>query len=403
MLSIFLSLPADQRLRCAEVCRGWRATVAMPALWRRLDLSFASGVVQPVSDELLHAAVTRAGDALMDIDVSDTRIGEAYLAHVLRSSRALVEVRLGNINGVFPVRHTVTTLLAAAPQLRELHAGVTCSPEEAVELLENRPPFAPLRLHFLSTNSEGRPLSPALARALADARLQPGLARLQLSGVNLRSPGALDALVDDVVIRRRLSYLCLGHSDLSHMPGHALARMLRNGALTDLVMYGTTTNIPYAADAVIVGDALRANSTLTSLNLQRSYAPVVTALLDSLAGHCSLRSLSLDWSYFDSQAAAAALAALLVADAPALTELCVFDCHWGEGGLAELCDALPRNSHLRTLNMNGDPVSASFIRDLLLPAVRANTGLRTLHVSIVDGVEASAAAKRELLQCLAAR
>jgi hypothetical protein len=213
----------------------------------------------------------------------------------------------------------------------------------------------------------------------------------------------LDALVDDVVIRRRLSYLCLGHSDLSHMPGHALARMLRNGALTDLVMYGTTTNIPYAADAVIVGDALRANSTLTSLNLQRSYAPVVTALLDSLAGHCSLRSLSLDWSYFDSQAAAAALAALLVADAPALTELCVFDCHWGEGGLAELCDALPRNSHLRTLNMNGDPVSASFIRDRLLPAVRANTGLRTLHVSIVDGVEASAAAKRELLQCLAAR
>ena len=41
---IFLLLPADQRLRCAEVSRAWRATAALPALWQRLDLSLASGM-----------------------------------------------------------------------------------------------------------------------------------------------------------------------------------------------------------------------------------------------------------------------------------------------------------------------------------------------------------------------
>ena len=46
-LRIFSLLPADQRLRCAEVSRGWRATVALPALWRRLDLSPESGLATP--------------------------------------------------------------------------------------------------------------------------------------------------------------------------------------------------------------------------------------------------------------------------------------------------------------------------------------------------------------------
>ena len=66
-LRIFSLLPADQRLRCAEVSRGWRATVALPALWRRLDLSPESGVPFRSVDglaQLLHAAVARAGSAL---------------------------------------------------------------------------------------------------------------------------------------------------------------------------------------------------------------------------------------------------------------------------------------------------------------------------------------------------
>ena len=76
VLDVFAQLPADQRLRCAEVCRGWRATVAIPELWRRLDLSPASGVAQPATAALLHAAGARAGGALTMLDVSCTGIYE---------------------------------------------------------------------------------------------------------------------------------------------------------------------------------------------------------------------------------------------------------------------------------------------------------------------------------------
>ena len=33
VLRIFAALPADARLRCCEVSRGWRATASHPELW----------------------------------------------------------------------------------------------------------------------------------------------------------------------------------------------------------------------------------------------------------------------------------------------------------------------------------------------------------------------------------
>ena len=75
VLDVFLLLPADQRLRCAEVSRAWRGTVALPALWTRLDLSPASGVTTLRKSALLRAVAAfaplrlcvlhlNAGDAL---------------------------------------------------------------------------------------------------------------------------------------------------------------------------------------------------------------------------------------------------------------------------------------------------------------------------------------------------
>jgi hypothetical protein len=46
--------------------------------------------------------------------------------------------------------------------------------------------------------------------------------------------------------------------------------------------------------------------------------------------------------------------------------------------LGPLVDALARNTHLRELRMHGNHMSAAFARAQLLPAVRANTGLRLL-------------------------
>jgi hypothetical protein len=67
---IFEQLPLDARLRCAEVCRAWRAAAQDARLWLRLDLSPGSGVTAPRTAALLEAALRRAGGMLQLLDVS---------------------------------------------------------------------------------------------------------------------------------------------------------------------------------------------------------------------------------------------------------------------------------------------------------------------------------------------
>ena len=140
--------------------------------------------------------------------------------------------------------------------------------------------------------------------------------------------------------------------------------------------------------ALVLCDALRASSTLRSLSLHLLLGlgdTIMNALLGSLVGHCSLRVLNLshthlNWSHIHlgDGAHGAALAALLAADAPALAELNLNVCNLSEADLGPLCDALPRNHHLRTLDIRGNAVPAGFMRARLLPAMRDNTGLHKL-------------------------
>ena len=74
------------------------------------------------------------------------------------------------------------------------------------------------------------------------------------------------------------------------------------------------------------------------------------------------------------------LAALIAADAPALHVLEVFCCDsLGDAGMAPIVEALALNHHLRELNCHSNGTSDAFARERLLPAVRANTSLRTLR------------------------
>ena len=160
--------------------------------------------------------------------------------------------------------------------------------------------------------------------------------------------------------------------------------------------------------AVLLVAALRASSTLTSLLLQGLRplaAPVVVALLGGLVAHCSLRSLDLSHTVLEIDAAAgAALAALLAADAPALTDLGVANCNLGAAGLGALIDALPRNSHLRELDIRNNTVPAGFMRARLLPAVRGNTSLRDLRVGAYgEAANDNTLAQEEAKRIIAAR
>jgi hypothetical protein len=70
-----------------------------------------------------------------------------------------------------------------------------------------------------------------------------------------------------------------------------------------------------------------------------------------------------------------ALGALVAANTPSLQLLFVTFCHLGDAGMRPLLEALPHNTHLECLVCDGNGMSAAFARDLLLPAVRANTSL----------------------------
>jgi hypothetical protein len=70
VLAIFSLLPLDCRLRCLEVCRGWRAVLtAERSLWTRLVMPFSGGAARSGALALLRAAATRAGGQLHTLHV----------------------------------------------------------------------------------------------------------------------------------------------------------------------------------------------------------------------------------------------------------------------------------------------------------------------------------------------
>jgi hypothetical protein len=176
-----------------------------------------------------------------------------------------------------------------------------------------------------------------------------------------------------------------------------LVRLIGGGALAELDICGMQQQLQLldAASALALGNALRASSTLTAVSLRdvglwRDLA-AATALLGALTGHPSLRLLKIFNNHVNpagQEEAGAALGALAAANAPALHELAVSLCYLGDAGLGPLFDALPSNTHLRTLDCIWNAPSDAFVRERLLPAVRANSSLRKLWTDAAHEAEA---------------
>jgi hypothetical protein len=183
------------------------------------------------------------------------------------------------------------------------------------------------------------------------------------------------------------------------------------GALTRLALVDIDWAFLDAPGAAALSSAIRANGKLEWLTLwHKTHAAVIpglSALLDALVGLRSLTRLRLICILSEDNAATgAALAALLLADTPALEQLHVIKCRLGEAGLGPLCDALPSNHHLPELNIRGNEAPPGFVRSRLLPAVLANTSLRHLTVykdNRGDLVEDDAKPIQELNDILNAR
>jgi hypothetical protein len=111
-------------------------------------------------------------------------------------------------------------------------------------------------------------------------------------------------------------------------------------------------------------------------------AAAAGTIMRAVTGHPHLKILGLAQNNSpDPFAAGAALAALVAANAPALENVDVASSALGNAGLGPLFDALRGNTHLRVLECSNTSMSEAFARYVLLPAVRANTSLRTRLVA----------------------
>jgi hypothetical protein len=394
VLHVFSLLPVDARARAACVSRGWCATLLEVSLWTRLDLSPSSGVAVRVTDAVLAVAAAKARGQLTALDVRgcEALSFNALLAAVQANGGALRELCVGAHENTeqTPDAGRVVRLLQAAPQLTACHADVLGdnSVADARRMLRYEPPFQPLRLRALCVVFHGGGADEATTLTLAaDLAAHASLKCVKMHNGMLHTLVALDAVVD-AALAREMTSLQMYNCRISPASAPALARLLSGGTLTELVM-GQNTQLLDTPSVALLGDALRANSTLTSFALHWSLwhdTEAGAALLGALTGHVSLRKLNLSSHNVTAAAAVAggALSALVAANAPALTELDVSHSLLGDARLRPLLEALPHNTHLRTLNITQNGLSVAFARDVLLPAVRTNKSLRTLHVGYVD-------------------
>jgi hypothetical protein len=402
VLAVFSLLPVDARARCAAVCRAWRAALLEPCLWQHLDLSEASGVTRPLTPALMAAAAARAGGTLRTLNVSGTARmpAEALLAVVTANAVALRELRAACLDG-----EQVEPLLHAAPLLHVADATASCADlATACRLLRNDGLFERLRLLHLGIfleNGTG-PASEADVLALAAAvPLHACLIELYLQEVMLDTAVKLDAVVQ-AALTHRLRTVGLAECGLSVASVPALVRLCGSSTLSELCIISDATLLPDVPAAVALGNALRANTSLTDLelaNLGIWRDPAVgAALLAALTGHRNIYRLKLRFMRVPAAhqaAAGAALGALVAANAPALQQLDVSYSSLEDAGLGPLVDALPRNTHMRKLYLYEEEdrrMSEAFARNRLLPAVRANGSLRELNTDLVwrGAIEAEA-------------
>ncbi len=359
-------------------------------------MSRTSGVTTRVTDALLHGAAARAGGELQSLDVSGRRAisRDALLAVATANAGALQQLRichgvcskLSAAHNSLPTLDVVEALLRAAPQLRAMDADVQCySTADALRALRAEGLLAPLRVLGLRVYAADADEALTLA---SDMNVHAWLQRLCLTGAAW-APAALNVVVD-AALTRRFTHLEFLYCGLSPASVPSLARLIGGGALTGLFVWERDTPLLDAPAAALIAGALRANCTLTSLRLHSvllwNDAAALIVLLGALTAHPSLRTLSLYRNRVQQEAsraaAGAALGVLFAANAPALTELDVDSCMLGDAGMAPLFEALPRNTHLRTLKCGYNHMTEAFAADVLLPAVHANESLRALDTRV---------------------
>jgi hypothetical protein len=266
LLQIFALLPVDTRLRCAEVCRGWRSVLLERSLWKRLDLFATSGV---------H---TNSGT-----------LRELH-AHDNKPYRGVDVDKVAVLCAAAPLLHTfVADVRFNIPDMNQDDANL----QTVRRALRNEAPFGPLRVARLDVDVRYNENTLAL---VADVATHATLTELVLTAP-LRVPECINAVVN-AALARRLQTVTLKNCFLCPASAPALARLLGSDALTTLeLLLRRAEQLLDTPAARVLAAALRANSTLTSLTLDNAgvwHDPDAAAeLLGALHGHASLQVLHL--------------------------------------------------------------------------------------------------------------
>jgi hypothetical protein len=387
VLAVFSALPPDARARAALVCRGWRAVLREWSLWTFLDLSPASGVTVRATDAVLRGAAARAGGGLHTLIVTGCRFitADALLAAAHANAGALRELR-ASATTLLDFR-AVEALARAAPQLLACHADVRCDAHEAHQLLRNQGAFASVRVHDLQVMQLTELDETGVLALAADFLQHASLSNLSLLGVQLGTPAALQAVVD-AAITCSMPSLGLAYARLLPASAPALAQLLGGGKLRSFIIFNEGRQLLDQPAAVLLAQAVRATMLTTfvlhDVQLWRDPAAAST-MVGALVAHPSLVQIRLSTNAVgaaDQTTAGAALGALVAADAFMLRMLTLSGCALGDAGLGPLVHALSGNTHLWKLECEDNDLTEAFVRDQLLPAVRANTSLRKLHIGL---------------------
>ena len=400
---VLLRLPLDARLRAREVSRGWRALLNDPRFWLVLDFSPGSGVEARVSRALLFAAGERGRGHLHTLNL--TGVGglsyEDLAQFVAAQGQSLRSVTV--LEWLMISADSVTRLCRSAP-LCTLRCGVYCSgPAEALPLLRCEAPCALLHVVKLWVSGFYNNEHAVLDFAAALPSHRGKIKVLTVYKAPLRNGAVANALMRGVA-EADVSYVSFENCHLAPASLPVLTRLLQAGCLEGLDI----NNYEHALfeegpDLTAFCHALR-SSTLQKLELNMCELwrdPAVAGeLLAALVGHLTLRELSLSWNHVnytdDARRAAGKQLASLITHSSALHKLDLEYSYLGEAGLAPIFEALPRSITLKELCLvaHGQRISREFARDVILPAVRTNTSLRTLRfdnwVTLPDLTEADA-------------
>ena len=381
-------VPADARARAALVCRAWRDTVADAGLWTVLDLSIASAVAHPVLDATLRgaAALARGGLTALCLDDCDELTQEARLEVVTANAGSLRALSCKfTIEDKQVLRpDAVRELAVAAPHLVSFKVDVQAPAAAATSLVRNEAPFGALQLHslWIQDDDDGTERDEATVLAfLAAVSAHASLRTIEVADTLLHTPALINAL-SAAALACNLRYLRLNRCRLSPASVPALARLILGG-LESLVIINGGVRLLDEAAAMQLADVVASSRTLTRLELNDvrlwDNEAAATAMIRALTGHPHLHEVDLSFNYAPDQlAAGTALGALVAANTPALKTLVLSSTRHGNVDLGPLFQMLPRNTHLRELDLRWEGWRPPFADHALLLSVRANTSLQKL-------------------------